>query len=132
MAREFGPKGVHVAHAIIDGVIDIPRTRGYVFKDEDAKIGPDAVSDLHFICRWIPIFSRLCDANLKDRSPMRIGICTRSRELLSRMRLILGHMLRNGDGRLLFGVGEIFIRLEIRREKEIQEEYQSIIASPNS
>ncbi|KAK7746810.1 hypothetical protein SLS53_001998 [Cytospora paraplurivora] len=25
LAREFGPKGVHVAHAIIDGVIDIPR-----------------------------------------------------------------------------------------------------------
>ena len=27
LAREFGPRGVHVAHAIIDGVIDIPRTR---------------------------------------------------------------------------------------------------------
>lgn len=25
LAREFGPKGVHVAHTIIDGVIDIPR-----------------------------------------------------------------------------------------------------------
>lgn len=47
LAREFGPKGVHVAHAIIDGVIDIPRTKGYVFKDEDAKIGPDAVSTFH-------------------------------------------------------------------------------------
>lgn len=47
LAREFGPKGVHVAHAIIDGVIDIPRTKGYVFKDEDAKIGPDAVSAIN-------------------------------------------------------------------------------------
>lgn len=62
LAREFGPKGVHVAHAIIDGVIDIPRTKGFVFKDEDAKIGPDAVSDLHLICRWIPFIARLCDA----------------------------------------------------------------------
>ncbi|KAL2055670.1 hypothetical protein ABVK25_003912 [Lepraria finkii] len=27
LAREFGPKGVHIAHAVIDGVIDIPRTK---------------------------------------------------------------------------------------------------------
>lgn len=44
---------------------------------------------------------------------MRIGISTRSRGLLSRMRSISGHMLRNGDGRFLFGVGKIFIRWEI-------------------
>ncbi|KAK8093740.1 hypothetical protein PG997_000425 [Apiospora hydei] len=28
LAREFGPRGVHVAHAVVDGVIDIPRTKG--------------------------------------------------------------------------------------------------------
>lgn len=44
---------------------------------------------------------------------MRIGISTRSQGLLSRMRLISGHMLRNGDERFLFGVGEIFVRWEI-------------------
>src|SRR6195952_3932118 len=45
LAREFGPKGVHVAHAIIDGVIDIPRTKEWL-KDAgpDAKIDSDAVS----------------------------------------------------------------------------------------
>ena len=45
LAREFGPKGVHVAHAIIDGVIDIPRTKEWM-KDAgpDAKISADAVS----------------------------------------------------------------------------------------
>jgi len=45
LAKEFGPKGVHVSHAIIDGVIDIPRTKGYL-KDAgpDAKISADAVS----------------------------------------------------------------------------------------
>lgn len=47
MAREFGPKGVHVAHVIVDGVIDIPRTKGYVFEHEDAKLSPDAVSPLY-------------------------------------------------------------------------------------
>lgn len=45
LAREFGPKGVHVSHAIIDGVIDIPRTKAYVFEHEDAKLNPDAVSE---------------------------------------------------------------------------------------
>lgn len=44
LAREFGPKGIHVSHVIVDGVIDIARTKGYVFEHEDAKLSPDAVS----------------------------------------------------------------------------------------
>lgn len=44
LAREFGPKGIHVSHVIIDGVIDIPRTKGWVFEKEDAKLDPEAVS----------------------------------------------------------------------------------------
>jgi NAD(P)-dependent dehydrogenase (short-subunit alcohol dehydrogenase family) len=46
IAREYQPKGVHVAHAIIDGVIDIPRTKSYNVNDgvEDSKISPDSVS----------------------------------------------------------------------------------------
>lgn len=43
LAREFGPQGIHVSHAIIDGVIDIPRTKAWVFEHEDAKLNPDAV-----------------------------------------------------------------------------------------
>ena len=48
LAREFGPRGVHVAHAIIDGVIDIPRTRVPAFAGvnggaEDGRISADAV-----------------------------------------------------------------------------------------
>lgn len=44
LAREFGPQGVHVAHAIIDGVIDIPRTKEWL-KDmpAEAKLSADAV-----------------------------------------------------------------------------------------
>lgn len=38
-----------MAHAIIDGIIDIPRTKGYVFEKEDAKINADAVSFVLFI-----------------------------------------------------------------------------------
>jgi NAD(P)-dependent dehydrogenase (short-subunit alcohol dehydrogenase family) len=46
LAREFGPQGVHVAHAIIDGVIDIPRTKEWL-KDlgPEAKLSADGVSD---------------------------------------------------------------------------------------
>lgn len=46
LAREFGPKGVHVAHAIIDGVIDIPRTKDWPVNGgvDDGKISSDAVS----------------------------------------------------------------------------------------
>ncbi|KAL8730540.1 MAG: hypothetical protein Q9166_003994 [cf. Caloplaca sp. 2 TL-2023] len=45
LAREFGPKGVHVSHVNVDGVIDIPRTKEWL-KDAgpDAKIDPEAVS----------------------------------------------------------------------------------------
>lgn len=37
LAKEFGPQGVHVAHAIIDGVIDIPRTKELL-----KQLGPEA------------------------------------------------------------------------------------------
>lgn len=51
LAREFGPQGVHVSHAIIDGVIDIPRTKDWL-KDAgpEAKISADGVRVLSFIC----------------------------------------------------------------------------------
>tara|TARA_R110002003_G_scaffold30_3_gene1817 strand:- start:15792 stop:16484 length:693 start_codon:yes stop_codon:yes gene_type:complete len=44
LAREFGPQGIHVAHAIIDGVIDIPRTKEWL-KDlgPEAKLSADGV-----------------------------------------------------------------------------------------
>ncbi|RYC61681.1 hypothetical protein CHU98_g4541 [Xylaria longipes] len=44
LAREFNPKGVHVAHAIIDGVVDIPQTKDVVANHgvEDGKLKPEA------------------------------------------------------------------------------------------
>jgi len=46
LAREFGPAGVHVAHAIIDGAIDVPDAEHAARKDAtpDGKISPYAVS----------------------------------------------------------------------------------------
>lgn len=52
LAKEFGPQGVHVSHAVIDGVIDIPKSQE-MLKDMsmDARLGPDDIAktywDLH-------------------------------------------------------------------------------------
>lgn len=43
LAREFNPKGVHVSHVIIDGMIDTPRTKQFILEHEDAKLDPEAV-----------------------------------------------------------------------------------------
>ena len=49
MARELGPKGVHVAHVVIDGGIDTEFIRGLRPDFEDAKaadllLSPDAIA----------------------------------------------------------------------------------------
>lgn len=35
---------MHVSHVILDGIIDIPRTKAFKVEHEDGKIDPDAVS----------------------------------------------------------------------------------------
>lgn len=49
LAKEFGPRGVHVAHVIVDGPIDTPRIRE-MFKgvDEKGLIDPDAIADAYW------------------------------------------------------------------------------------
>lgn len=46
MARDLGPKGVHVAYVVIDAVIDVPSARER-FKDkpDDFFIAPSAIAD---------------------------------------------------------------------------------------
>ncbi|KAK1639841.1 short-chain dehydrogenase [Colletotrichum phormii] len=50
LAREFGPKGVHVSHAIIDGGIDTPWGKSFVANGgvEDGKISPDAIAETYW------------------------------------------------------------------------------------
>ena len=45
LAREFGPQGVHVAHVIVDGVIDTEATKAFTVNGgaADGKLQPDAV-----------------------------------------------------------------------------------------
>lgn len=42
MAREFGPQGLHVAHVIIDGLIDTAFTREH-FAQHVAEVGPHGI-----------------------------------------------------------------------------------------
>ena len=48
MARELGPKGVHVAHVVIDGQIDGPH-QGDLAKERgpDALLAPDAIAEAY-------------------------------------------------------------------------------------
>jgi NAD(P)-dependent dehydrogenase (short-subunit alcohol dehydrogenase family) len=45
MARSLGPRGIHVAYVVVDGVIDIPNTRR-LFPDrpDDFFLAPDAIA----------------------------------------------------------------------------------------
>lgn len=46
MARDLGPKGIHVAYLVIDAVIDLPWTRKrYADQADDFFIRPDAIAD---------------------------------------------------------------------------------------
>ena len=49
MAREFGPQGIHVAHAVIDGQIDTPRVREMSPGREDhTMLSPDAIAEIYW------------------------------------------------------------------------------------
>jgi NAD(P)-dependent dehydrogenase (short-subunit alcohol dehydrogenase family) len=50
MARELGPRGIHVAHTIIDGAIDTEFIKSnfperYALKAEDGILSPDAIAE---------------------------------------------------------------------------------------
>jgi short-subunit dehydrogenase len=54
MARELGPKGIHVAHAVIDGAIDTAFIRDnfpdrYALKDHDGILNPEAIADAYWM-----------------------------------------------------------------------------------
>jgi NAD(P)-dependent dehydrogenase (short-subunit alcohol dehydrogenase family) len=49
LAREFGPRGIHVAHVVIDGVIDTARTRTLMGAPADAqRLSPDALAETYW------------------------------------------------------------------------------------
>jgi NAD(P)-dependent dehydrogenase (short-subunit alcohol dehydrogenase family) len=59
MSRELGPKGIHVAHTVIDGAIDtefIAKNfpQAYAKKDEDGILNPDHIADQYWMLHTQP------------------------------------------------------------------------------
>jgi NAD(P)-dependent dehydrogenase (short-subunit alcohol dehydrogenase family) len=59
MARELGPRGIHVAHVIIDGAIDTAFIREnfperYALKDRDGILDPDHIADAYWMLHCQP------------------------------------------------------------------------------
>jgi hypothetical protein len=53
LAREFGPRGVHVAHVVIDGVIDGDYAAAnfpdlFAAKGADGRLNPDAIAEAYW------------------------------------------------------------------------------------
>lgn len=49
LARKLGPEGIHVAYVIVDGVIDMPRTRELMpDRADDQFLDPDDIADSIF------------------------------------------------------------------------------------
>ena len=49
LAREVGPHGIHVAHVIVDGVIDTPGVRQrYKLSENEPLLEPDAIADTYW------------------------------------------------------------------------------------
>ncbi len=59
MARELGPKGIHVAQLIIDGAIDTEFIREtfperYALKEQDGILNPDHIADAYWMLHQQP------------------------------------------------------------------------------
>ena len=59
MARELGPRGIHVAHVVVDGAIDTAFIRDnfpqrYALKDEDGILNPDHIADNYWMLHQQP------------------------------------------------------------------------------
>jgi len=56
LARHLGPEGVHVSYVIVDGVIDIPRTRKMMpDKPDEFFLDPDRIAEsVHHLTRQHP------------------------------------------------------------------------------
>jgi len=66
LAKEFGPQGVHVSHAIIDGVIDIPRTKEWL-KDmgPEAKLSAEGIANDYWHLHTQPVTNFTWEIDLR-------------------------------------------------------------------
>jgi NAD(P)-dependent dehydrogenase (short-subunit alcohol dehydrogenase family) len=59
MARELGPRGIHVAHVVVDGAIDTEFIRSnfpdrYALKDRDGILDPEHIADAYWMLHRQP------------------------------------------------------------------------------
>lgn len=59
MARELGPKNIHVAHVVVDGAIDTEFIRNnfpqrYALKDQDGILNPEQIADNYWYLHTQP------------------------------------------------------------------------------
>jgi NAD(P)-dependent dehydrogenase (short-subunit alcohol dehydrogenase family) len=59
MARELGPRGIHVAHVVVDGAIDTEFIREnfperYALKEQDGILNPDHIADNYWMLHQQP------------------------------------------------------------------------------
>ncbi|KAI1322937.1 NAD(P)-binding protein [Xylariaceae sp. FL0255] len=56
LAREFAPQGVHVVHTIIDGIIDLEKSKGFVVNGgvEDGKLKPESIAETYWYLHTQP------------------------------------------------------------------------------
>jgi NAD(P)-dependent dehydrogenase (short-subunit alcohol dehydrogenase family) len=59
MARELGPRGIHVAHVVVDGAIDTAFIRDnfpdrYAMKDQDGIVNPGHIADTYWMLHRQP------------------------------------------------------------------------------
>nr|WP_311530102.1 SDR family oxidoreductase [uncultured Ralstonia sp.] len=59
MARELGPKGIHVAHVVVDGAIDTEFIREnfperYALKDQDGILNPEHIAESYWYLHTQP------------------------------------------------------------------------------
>lgn len=59
MARELGPRGIHVAHVVIDGAIDTEFIRSnfperYALKEQDGILNPDHIAENYWMLHQQP------------------------------------------------------------------------------
>ena len=59
MARELGPRGIHVAHVVIDGAIDTEFIREnfperYALKDQEGILNPDHIAENYWMLHMQP------------------------------------------------------------------------------
>ncbi len=59
MARELGPRGIHVVHVVIDGAIDTAFIREnfperYALKDRDGILDPDHIAEMYWMLHRQP------------------------------------------------------------------------------